>query len=179
MLEAAKIGHGTASHAPDLSWVNYAYTRDKIRVERSNPIVFASAFVEMYKLLGGAAENSEKIFAIVKSAIDSLRERKIELGGSSAEYYSEESDDPFASILLPSRFFGLISDMDGIFERSLLKAGYASYISEVNNLSKAFCEANDKSQQELKFKSLIENDFYAATIWHRQNVVLAMLGYFE
>ncbi len=167
-LDPAKIGHGTASHAPDLSWINWVYKRGKNKTLRSNPIVFASAFTDMYRTMGGITENEPVIYNTVKSTLESLHEQKLEMRAY-IKIYSEESDNPFASILMQNRFSFHINNMNGISEKEELDEKYTDYMADVIDLSKKYNTAEGQ-MKELCYKKLMNNDFFHATVWHRVNV---------
>ncbi|MCL2054075.1 MAG: hypothetical protein FWG90_06510 [Oscillospiraceae bacterium] len=163
------IGHSTASHAPDISWLKYTYNNYKDEAfQRDNPSVFAKAFVDMYETLGGDPKRSEEVLAEIGSRLSHF-------GLSKRKDYSEKGDCAFAS-MLDKNALKIDSIADGESERANLDALHAKYLNELNTLSRNYKEASSRDAIATCFRKLMDNDFFVATIWHRNNVTLAMMG---
>ncbi len=173
-VEKARIGHGTAGNAPDLSWITFTYIdpdcSDGFRKLRNNAVTFAEAFVTLYKLLGGNTENSGKIAEGVNNF---LRAKRNSVDISKKESYFEDNDNCFADMLgqntlnQAAGFAGRISKN----EIKTLTDGYPAYINKVNELAKAFSSASNKDEKNAKFRDLSNNDFFAATVRAREAVM--------
>lgn len=173
-FDKAKIGHGTAGNAPDLSWITFTYidpdcTNGNKKL-RDNAVIFAKAFVKLYELLGGNTKHSQEISAKVTAVLHGIRKSS---DISKAESYYEENDRSFENMLKQNTlceaggFSGSISEN----EINELTNEYPAYIGKVNELAKAFSSARDKDEKAMKFRQLSENDFFAATIRARETIM--------
>ncbi len=172
--EKARIGHGTAGNAPDLSWITFTYIDpdcvDGSKKFRDNAVIFAEAFVTLYKLLGGNIENSQKIAMKVKAFLCGIR-------GSSnkdrKESYYEENDRSFENMLRQNTLCEAADFSDSISENEIndLIDGYPCYISNVNELARAYSSTQDRDDKTQKFRELSDNDFFAATVRARESIM--------
>lgn len=173
-IEKARIGHGTAGNAPDLSWITFTYidpdcTNGNKKL-RDNAVIFAEAFVKLYELLGGNPEHSKEIATTVNTTLRGIRSS---FDKGRKESYYEENDRSFENMLRQNtlreaaEFSGSISSN----EANDLIDGYPAYINKVNKLAKAFSSARDKDEKTMKFRQLSENDFFAATVRARETIM--------
>jgi len=173
-VDKARIGHGTAGNAPDLSWITFTYIdpdcSDGVKKLRDNAVTFAEAFVTLYKLLGGDPAHMQKIAMEVNKF---LRAKRSSTDTSKKESYFEENDNCFKNMLDQNIFSQDAGFPGGISkeETDALTNGYSDYINKVNELAKAFSTESDENKRPTKFRDLSNNDFFAATVRAREAVM--------
>lgn len=161
-----RIGHSTASHTPDISWIYYTYFDKRgHKVDRDNAKVFSKAFAELYKTLGGDEKKAELIRAKVETILKQPR-KNIDL--TKAASYTEEADNTFKNMLNKNVLGEFKEGIEGANECGNLGKGYEKYIKEINDLGKTHKEALKKSANLTEsFKLLRINNFFKATYWFR------------
>ncbi len=170
--EIARIGHGTAGNAPDLSWITFTYTdadcTEGRKKFRDNAVIFSEAFITLYEALGGDEAYSA---AIRKSVNTFLRGVRNSTNKDKKASYYVKNDKCFENMLAGNTLIAaansgrIISD-----EIDALENGYVEYIGAVNTLAKDYSSAKGACKTE-KFKALSDNDFFAATIKARELIM--------
>lgn len=177
--EKARIGHGTAGNAPDLSWITFTYIDpdciDGNKKFRDNAVTFADAFVVLYELLGGDGEYSKGINKAVNAFLRSVRSKSLKDKSkkNKKELYYAENDKSFENMLVQNKLCDAAGFSDIISEKEIngLANDYPAYIDKVNELAKAYSSAQDIDDKTQKFRLLSENDFFAATIRARETIM--------
>lgn len=190
------IGHGTAGHIPDISWAKYLYMQhiSKVNKIRDNTTVFASAFINMVKVLAKLRNNTIDIDRIEnglkKSLIKYASNKKIEFNDYD-NAISEDEDNFFANSMdRANKGSDIISNcctanelkntynlyLEKIKKISYLEEDFISDIAEKEKLKKK----NKDTEQEIEeistliheeWNALSADSFFFATLWHRCNIL--------
>jgi hypothetical protein len=164
--DTAKIGHGTAGHFPDISWIDYTYEQDGNLRHKNNPQQFVNAFGKMIEVLNLAKNGVARldIHELQEGALlRIMEERAKKIKEYSCMWFfakritNEERDTVFKNFMLMD-YFNL---RDGYTPENL-EADYKTYIDNVNSFAK---EVKDTPGR------MDAHHFLNATIWHRINVL--------
>jgi hypothetical protein len=168
VMDTAKLGHGTAGHFPDISWLEYALTQDGGQRYRSNPKVFACAFGKMIEVLGIAHNGAARtdIGELIKGTLLRIEEErgvKIQQYGAmwfwTSRIASEERDTVFKHFMELDYF-----DLRDGYTPGNLDDDYKAYLDDVGIAGK---ELKDNPASDI----INRHYFLNATVWHRENVM--------
>ncbi|MDR1904907.1 MAG: hypothetical protein LBQ88_21825 [Treponema sp.] len=184
IIDAANIGHGTAGHFPDISWITYQYERDAGHgiVVRNNPEIFSEAFVKMAEILnaagsiqnnvGNISNNRETWKQSVLSQIQAEKVKKIQEYDESwfikSDIVWEEKDTIFKN-LMEIDHFGLEND----YKPRDLDNDYKKYLGDIN------AAAQNAEMVGNAITIPQAGCFFDATLWHRENVLLKTIWEFR
>jgi hypothetical protein len=167
--DRAKLGHGSAGHVPDISWLAYGFTQDGVQKRRSNPEVFTRAFGKMTGVLGFAKNGKPRadVSALTQgmlSRIEDEQAAKIREYGAmwfwTSRIAREERDTVFRHFM-EADYFSL---QDG-YTPGNLDEDYKTYLNSVTDAVKA-CKAGHMNRGEHYFLNALD--------WHREKVMAKM-----
>lgn len=171
LIDFASIGHGTAGHIPDISWIDYIIEykyRNEGEKEKKNPEIFANAFVEIVKILhyilnGNFGNIAEHMSLYMRSMLlmKAKCEKNIKEYKSYADALKEENDTVFKDFLNDR-----IKTEDGHEISEDVKVIYDKYLDKIADDIEA-----KKNQGSSQFEIMEYNSFTNALLWHRSNVM--------
>ncbi len=174
VLDFASIGHGTAGHIPDISWITYdiEYMNQSERktIRKNNPEIFAKAFAEITCILrhicgGNYVDYKQRELEYLNNTIKtSIEVMGANLKNDKLFKYSmlkEKNDTAFRDMINSNLF-----ELDMQCKSDFIKRLYEQYLK---NIEDDF--TNPLNQQASQFEKMEENSFTNALMWHRSNVM--------
>lgn len=176
-LDFASIGHGTAGHIPDISWITYdiEYKNQSERntIRKENPEIFANAFVEITCILRHICdenyENYEDYKQLKFEYLKNTIKTSIEVMGANIKnekifnfsMLKEKNDTAFRDMINSNLF-----ELNMQCESDFVKRIYEQYLKNIEEDFK-----NPLNKQKSEFEKMEENSFTNALMWHRSNIM--------